>query len=260
MRVDGALGEGVAGLDELALLHRHVGVARDRVLPVLVALALDHDPALAADGLGDADAAVDLGHHGRVLRLAGLEELDDARQTTGDVLGLRHLARDLGQNVAGRQVVALVHREVGADGELVAPRLPVLAAATPDHLDGRNPLAGAQGLDDDLVRVAGELVDLLTHVLALDEVVELHLAGDRGQDRRGEGVPLDERGARVDLVAVLDQEVRAVGHRVALLLALAVVEDDQLAGPGDGDRLAVLVVDRRDIEELDAAGVIGDVA
>ena len=42
--------------------------------------------------------AVDLGDDGVVLRLAGLEQLGDARQTAGDVLGLRGLARDLGDD------------------------------------------------------------------------------------------------------------------------------------------------------------------
>ena len=170
VRVDRALGEGIAGLDELALLDRHVGVARDRVLALLVALALDHDPALTAHRLGDLIDTVDLRDHRRVLGFARLEELDDARQTAGDVLGLGHLARDLGEHVARRELVALVDREMGTDGQLVAPGLVLLAA---DDLDGRDPFARAERLDDDLVGVAGELVDLLADVLALDEVVEV---------------------------------------------------------------------------------------
>ena len=67
------------------------------------------------------DDSGDLADHRRVLRAARLEQLDDARQTAGDVLGLGGLARDLGQHVARVDLVALVHHEVRADGELVAP-------------------------------------------------------------------------------------------------------------------------------------------
>src|SRR3712207_7064365 len=42
--------------------------------------------------------AVYLGHDGRLARLAGLEEFDDAGQAARDVLRLRGLARDLGED------------------------------------------------------------------------------------------------------------------------------------------------------------------
>ena len=40
--------------------------------------------------------------------LAGLEELDDARQTAGDVLGAGGFAWDLGKDVAGVNLVAIL--------------------------------------------------------------------------------------------------------------------------------------------------------
>ena len=52
----------------------------------------DDDLALALGVLAEGDLAVDLRDDRVVLRLAGLEELGDARETTGDVLGLRALA------------------------------------------------------------------------------------------------------------------------------------------------------------------------
>ena len=55
-----------------------------------------------------------------LLRLARLEELGDARQTAGDVLGLRGLARDLRDDVAGLDVVAVVDEDVRADRQEVA--------------------------------------------------------------------------------------------------------------------------------------------
>jgi hypothetical protein len=67
----------------------------------LLAPIVGNDDQLALT-LGDAavfDDAVDLGDDRRILRLARLEQLDHARETTGDVLCLRGFARDLRQHV-----------------------------------------------------------------------------------------------------------------------------------------------------------------
>ena len=58
--------------------------------------------------------AVDLGDLGGVLRPAGFEQLGHARQTAGDVLGLGRLARRLGHQRAGDDLVAFVHDDVRA--------------------------------------------------------------------------------------------------------------------------------------------------
>ena len=47
-------------------------------------------------------------------------------------------------------------------------------------------------LDDDLAREARHLVEALLDADALDEVAVLHDAGDLGEDRRRELVPLGE--------------------------------------------------------------------
>ena len=57
-----------------------MGIARDGVLAPLVALALEDDPTLTSDWLGDPNRAVDLRDHCRVARLARLEQLDHARK------------------------------------------------------------------------------------------------------------------------------------------------------------------------------------
>jgi hypothetical protein len=58
-----------------------------------------------------------LGDLGRILRRAGLEELGDARQTGGDVLGLGGLAGDLGEDGATGDGVAVVDLDAGARGD-----------------------------------------------------------------------------------------------------------------------------------------------
>ena len=57
-------------------------------------------------------------------------------------------------------------------------------------------LLGADRLDDDLLRQAGDPVGLLAEVLAFDDVAELDRAADLGQDRGGERIPLDQLLAR----------------------------------------------------------------
>ena len=83
--------------------------------------AILHDElALAADGSADFDDAVDLGDFGRVFRTARFEEFGHTRQTAGDVLGLRDLARRLGEQRAGLDLLAFFHDDVRAGRNRVA--------------------------------------------------------------------------------------------------------------------------------------------
>ena len=138
----------------------------------------DDDLALALGVLAERNLAVDLGDDGVVLRLAGLEELGNARQTAGDVLRLRGLARDLRDDVAGVEQVAVLDDDVRADREEVTRferrvrELQRLARLGVLQRDARAEIRGAR-LDDDLAREAGDLVELLDHRDAFDDVAEL---------------------------------------------------------------------------------------
>ena len=168
-----------------------------------------------------------------LLRLARFEQLGDARQTAGDVLGLGGLARDLGDDVARLDGVAVVDVDVRADRQEVtrllrrARHLLGLAVLVLDR-DARTRV-GVLRLDDDLAREAGDLVELLLHRHLVDDVAVLHDAGDLGEDRHRERIPLGEQRLRPDLLPVLDEELGAVGERVALALAAGVVGEDELA-------------------------------
>ena len=84
------------------------------------AFAADDDRPLAAALLAQQlDRAVDFGDHGRILRLAGLEDFRHARQTAGDVLRAGHLAGRLGQQRTGRDLVSLIDFDVGLFGQVV---------------------------------------------------------------------------------------------------------------------------------------------
>jgi hypothetical protein len=60
-------------------------------------------------------------------------------------------------------------------------------------------------VDDLALGDAGRLVGGLRIGDAVDQVLELHLAVDFGQDRTGIGVPLGQALAALDLVALVDE-------------------------------------------------------
>ena len=197
--------------------------------------------------------AVDLGDDRRLLRTPRLEQLDHARQTARDVLGLGGLARDLGQHVAGRDLAAVLHHQVGARGQQVLAR--GLALLVLD-LDARLLLLVGR-LHDDERRHAGVLVHLLVDGLAVDDVLEGDRAALLGEDRERVGVPLHEQLALLDLLAVLDLQLGAVDDGVALALAALLVLDDEGAGAVHDHQVALLVLDGVDVVELHDAGVLG---
>src|SRR4030095_4149035 len=101
--------------------------------------------------------------------------------------------------------------------------------------DARAEVRGAR-LDDHLAREAGDLVELLDHRDAFDDVAELRDAADLGEDDVREGVPLGQEGARLDLLPLDALEDRAVHEAMMLALATAVVDHDELAvAIHDGD-------------------------
>ena len=108
------LGDLVAALHDVAVGHDDVLAHRHEVFHLLAGLGIGHDhPLLAADVGAEGNLAVDLGDHAGILRAAGLEELGHPRQTAGDVLGLGHLPRRLGQQGAGADDLRLPSRTGG---------------------------------------------------------------------------------------------------------------------------------------------------
>ena len=115
MQVERAVDEGFAGLDVVAFLNVDVHTPRDGIfLRGFAILALDVDFAHALGDFAVANGAVDLADDRRVSRLAGLKQLDNAREAPGDVFGLGGLARDLRQHVTGLYVIAILHHQVSA--------------------------------------------------------------------------------------------------------------------------------------------------
>src|SRR3954447_10016173 len=84
VRVQRALVELLAGLDDLALGDVQSRAAGERV-PVLLARFVGDDDRAGLVGVLDGDGAADLGDLRQALRLAGLEELHDTREAVRDV-------------------------------------------------------------------------------------------------------------------------------------------------------------------------------
>ena len=102
VRVARPVHQRLARADAVAFLDVDVHAARQRVLSRLATVLRDDDDlALPLDDAAVPDDAVDLRDDRRLARLARLEQLDHARQTARDVLGLGGLARNLREHLAG---------------------------------------------------------------------------------------------------------------------------------------------------------------
>src|SRR5688500_683641 len=231
----------------LALVDVDVHAARQRVLPRLGPIVRDDDHlALALDDAAFLDHAVDFRDDGRILRLARLEQLNHARQTAGDVLGLGGLARDLGQHVARFLRLAVLHHQVGVRRHVVlAHYLAVLVLDLERRL-----LLLIRRVDDDEAREARDFVDFLVDGDALYDVLEPDRARLLGEDRERVGIPLDDDLALLHLLAVLHLQAGAVDDRVALAIAPLLVLDDQRAAAVHDDQLAAVLVRLDDDQPL----------
>src|SRR5437870_1120192 len=253
VRVGRPVHERLARPHAVALVDADVLAARDQVLARLAIVGADDDLTHAFHEATHLDAAVDLGDDRLLLRLARLEQLRHARQAAGDVLGLRRLPRDLGDDVVGDHLGAVGHREVRPHRQRVPVPLAggVLRVRRPDD-DARLELALGI-LDDDLAREARHLVELLPHGHALDDLLVLDPAGELGAGRVRERIPLDEDRARLDPLVRLHLDLGAVDHRVALPLPATLVGHADLAVAVGRDQVAVAVHDRTQVVVLDHA-------
>src|SRR5574343_390132 len=247
LRIRFAVDDGFALLHVLAFEHRYLAVLRNQFL-VLVAVGIGDDQALLALGfLAHADDAGDLGHDGGVLRLAGFEQVGHARQTAGDVAGLGSFLRHLGDHVADADLLAVVQVDDRARRQHVLCRQvgtrddQVVALGVDDAHDRAQVLAlaaAALRIGDFQRGQAGQLVGLLDDGDAVDEIEELHEAGDFRHARLVMRIPFDHGLAGLDFGAVLDRDVGAVRQLVALTLAAGRVEHRDFARARHRDQMA----------------------
>ena len=118
--VGGAVHQLFAGPHEVAFLHGHVLAFGDQVLLGLAHLRGDDDLAFPLDVLPERNHPADFADDGGLFGFAHLEELRHPGQAAGDILGLGRLPGDLGNDVAGEDLVALAHHEDGAHRHEIA--------------------------------------------------------------------------------------------------------------------------------------------
>src|SRR5216683_2793374 len=263
VEVERAIDEGLAGFDVVAFLNVDVHASGDGVfLGGLTILAFDVDFAHALGDIAIADAAVDFADDGRILGFAGFKELDNARETAGDVLGLGGFARDLCEHVAGLNIIAILDHQVGAGRHEVL--LADLAGRIADKNRGLM-LFISRRQSDNVLREAGHFVHLLFDRQTGAQVVKLHGAGGFSEDREGERIPFGKDLAVGDVFTVFDAEARAVNDVVALLLAVLFIDDSDQSGAVHGDGSAATAFDELHVHKLDDAvvarferGTLGD--
>ncbi len=240
VRVGGTHGELLAHLDVLALGDQDLGALRDRVRRLVAAVVRGDDELLRLLRLLDPHAAGGLGDRGDTLRGTGLEELDDTRQTLGDVVtghttGVEGTHRQLGagltdglggddadrltdvDQLARGQRTAVAHR-AGADGGLAGQDragLDLLDAALDELLDEDVAQVGAgRGqhlpVDDDVLGEAARVHGRLDVALLAEHSVRVPARDLETQTAVGAAVLL----ADDDVLGDVDQttgEVTRVG-------------------------------------------------
>src|SRR4029077_5530269 len=253
VQVERAVDPSLTGLDVVAFLHVDVHAARNRIfLGCLAVFAFHVDLAHTLGDFAVAHHAIDFADDRGILGLAGLEELHDARESSGDVLGLGGFARDFREHVTGFHLVAVPDHQVGTG------RHEVLLANLARGIADKNRrlmlfIAGRQR--NDILREAGNFVDLLFDGQAGAQVVERHGAGGFGEDGEGERIPFGEDLAVRDAFAFWDAETRAVNDVVAFLFAAFLIDDGDEAGTVHGDGGAAAALNVFEVHELDDAMV-----
>ena len=116
---DDSIGERCAGAHGVVLLHKDLLGEADEVFLLVAGLGGDDDLAVTALDLTHGDLTIDLGDDCGVARVAGLEELGDTGQTSGDIACLTYGTRNLHEGGTGLDNLAVLDDYVAAYGEVV---------------------------------------------------------------------------------------------------------------------------------------------
>src|SRR6202140_5219294 len=253
MQIERTVNQGLAGPDVIAFLHVDVHAARNGVFlggpsDFRSIVTFDVDFAHALGDFAVAHHAIDFADDRGILGLAGFEELHDARETSGDVLGLGGLARNFREHVAGLHLVAILNHQVSTGRHEVL--LANLARGIADQNRGLM-LFIARRERDNVLREAGDFVDLLFDRQAGLQVVELHGASGFREDGEGERIPFGKNLAMGDAFAFDDAEARTVNNVVALFFAAFLIDDGDEPGAVHSDGGAAAALDVLEVHELD---------
>src|SRR5690554_1494709 len=253
VRVLGALHDGLTGANPVALKDGDVLTLIDRVGLGLTDIRGDDDRAFGLGLTTVGNDAVNLGDQRLLFGGASLEKLGDARQTTGDILILRGLTRDLGQDHAGLNFLVLTDKERGTHRKEIARNLLATLFVTDDN---PRPNARVTALADDFTGQTGILVETLFHRDAFDDVAKGCDTDGVRKDGCCKGLPLGKNLTGFNTLAFFEEELCAVDQRIALALAAVLVDDTNFAVAGHDDQhlaTALLALHRLQVIEPDLA-------
>ena len=252
MRHEGAVDQRFARLDDVAGVNAEMFAMCDKMLALNTAFILHHDGSLAAALLSEQfHLAVDLGHDGRILRLAGLKDFGHARQTTGDVLRARSFTGRLGKHVSGGNLLARRDFDVGLFWQVV--EVEDLAVLVFQH-DLR--MIDTLVLHHHAPHVsAGVLLE--AERLVLDDILITHLARHFRQNGDRVRVPLHEHHSWLYLVIVGHLEDRTGWNFELFQFAPLRIDDGDFSISCEHDLLALLVLHRAKAGEFHGACPLG---
>ena len=230
-----AVDQEIAALDEIAFLHRDMLALRNQILDPLRAFLVRHDQhaALGLVVLAELDATVDFAMTANPSACVP-RKFRDARQTAGDVAGLRCLTRDTREHIARMHLRTVLDRENGVGRQRQRASRPLEKSACSPSRRGagsrlRSPPFGLLlPIDYHLGRDTGRFIDDLAHRHTLDEV---HVVGDTvalGDDRQGEGPIRPDAGLWSPSTPSSARILCTIRQTVARLLAPRLVDQNEL--------------------------------
>ena len=123
VRVARTVGDDFAAVHLFAFEHVQVTPLRNQLLVRIAAIVRRDDQAALALGLlAEGDGAADFRQDRRLFRTTSLEQVGNARQTTGDVTGLRGFLRDTRDNVTDAHLGAVGQVDQGVGRQEVLRR------------------------------------------------------------------------------------------------------------------------------------------
>src|SRR3990167_3137847 len=249
VRIARTVGDDFTLVDLFTFEHVQVTPLRNQLFVRIAAIVRGNDQAALALGLfTEGDGAADFCQDRGFLRTARFEQVGNARQTTGNVAGLRGFLGDTGDDITHTDLDPVGHTDQGVSrqevlGRYVGTRQQQILAVDTNHLHGpTDVLAGSRTIlriEDFDVGQTGQFVGLTLDGDAFFHAHVGHGTFHFGNDRVGVRVPLGDDCTSVDLVAFLHGNHGTVRQLVALALTTELVSNRQLTGTRYRDQIAV---------------------
>ncbi len=223
---------------------------RDQVLDRLdtVFRRLDDDATLVLVVAAEADRTIDLSDDGVVLRTTSFEQFGNTRQTTGDVLGLGAFQRRTCKHVTLGNLLTRLDRQDRVNRQLeagisTARQLHDATAGVHDD-DRRLEVRTARGrtpVDNLTLGDTRGFVGRFENGETIDDVFELNGTRDFRHHWTGVRIPLCQTLTALDLVAIIDVQLRTVGDALRRAFDATLVEngDRHVAAHSDENTVRV---------------------